>query len=109
MQVHDHPRAGCPRRGQRAPAERRVEVVGVHDPRAGAPDGRRDLLGLEAAAQQPGRRAGAAERGGIALEQFGVFSQALAQQPQEVGDGALLAARRAIAVVQDEDHGRGLT
>ena len=47
------------RRGQRAPAERGVEVVGVHDPRAGAADGVRDLVGPQAAAQHRRPRRGA--------------------------------------------------
>ncbi len=105
VQVQDDARARGARRRQRAPAERRVDVVRVDDARAGAPHGRRDLVRVQPAAQHPRRRASAAERGGVALEQLDVLAQVLAHEPREVLDHALLAAGRAVAVVQDEDHG----
>ena len=56
MQVQDDPRAGRARRGERAPAQRRLDVVGVDDARAGALDGVGDLGRAEAAEQQPAGR-----------------------------------------------------
>ncbi len=105
MQVQHDARAGLPRRGEGAPAERRVDVVGVHDPGPGAADGVRHVLGGEPALQQPGRRAPVAERRGVAREHLRLLAQVLADQPREILDRALLAAREAVAVVQEEDHG----
>ena len=105
MEVHDDACAGRPRGRQCAPAEGGIDVVGVHDARARPANGGRDLLGRQSAAQHPGGRAPAAEHGRVALQQLDVLAEALARQPQEVRDGALLAAGGAVAVVQDEDHG----
>ena len=93
VQVGDHAGAGVARRGERAPAEGRVEVVGVDDPRPGAAHGARDLVGREAAAQHAGRRAAAAEQRRVALQQLGVLAEVLAHQPQQILDGTLLARR----------------
>ena len=60
MQVQHDPRARRAGGGQRAPAERRRRVVGVHDARAGAPDGVRDLA--PAAARRPAGPSAAAPR-----------------------------------------------
>ena len=106
VQVQDRPRAGRPRRRQRAPAERRVEVVRVDDPRARAPHRRGDVVGCQPAAQQPAAARRAAERRAVALQHLGVLAQVLAHEPREVLDHALLAAGRAVAVVQEEDHER---
>ena len=61
MQVQDDAGARAARGGQGAPAERRVDVVGVHDAGAGAPHGGRDLGGSQATAEQARRRARATE------------------------------------------------
>ena len=55
--------------------------------------------------QQPARRGAAAERRRVALEHLRVLAEVLPDQPREVGDRALLAAREPVAVVQEEDHG----
>ena len=107
MQVQHDARARRPRGGQRAPAEGRVDVVRADDARAGAAHGGGDVVGLQAAAQQRHGRARAPQRGAVALEQLDLLAQVLAQQPLQVLDGALLAARDPVAVVQEEDHGRG--
>ena len=105
MEVQDDARAGLARRGESAPAERRVDVVGVHDARAGAAHRLPHLLGPEAAAQEPGRRAARRQRRGVALEHLDVLAEVLADQPREVLDGAFLPAGDAVAVVQEQDHG----
>ena len=92
-------------RRQRAPAEGGQEVVGVHDPRAGAADRVGDLLRAPPAAQEP--RGGAARGrcvGAVALEELDLLAEVLAREPGEVADDALLPAGDAVAVVQDEDH-----
>ena len=60
----------------------------------------------------PARRAAARpppargrDRGAVALQHLRVLAEVLAHEPREVLDDALLAARRAVAVVQEEDHG----
>ena len=58
VQVQHDARARLARGGERPPAERGVDVVGVHHAGAGALDGVRDVLGLEAAAQEPEPRRG---------------------------------------------------
>ena len=63
-----------------------------------------DLLGRQAAAEQPGRGARAADRRAVARQQPRVLAEVLAHEPEQVLDDALLAARRAVAVVQEEDH-----
>ena len=105
MQVQDDAGAGLAGGGQRAPAERRVDVVGVDDPRAGAADRLPHLLGPEPAAQQPGGGAALGERGGVALEHLDVLAQVLADQPRQVLDRAFLPAGDPVAVVQEQDHG----
>ena len=57
VQVQDRPRAGAAGRGQRAPAEHRMEVVGVDDVGPQAPHRRRHLVGLDPAAEQRPRAA----------------------------------------------------
>ena len=104
MQVQDGAGAGLAGGGERAPAERRVEVVGVHDARAAAAHGVADLLRRQPAAQQAGRGARATELRAVAREQLRLLAEVLAHEPLEVGDDALLAAGRAVAVVQEEDH-----
>jgi hypothetical protein len=65
----------------------------------------RDVLRRRPAAQQTGGRPAVAERGRVALEHLRVLAELLADQPLQVRDGALLAARQAVSVVQQQDHG----
>ena len=104
VEVQDDARAGLLRRGERAPAERRVDVVGVDDPRAAAPHRVAHLVRSEPAAQQPRRGLAAGQRRGVVLEHLGVLAELLADQPREVLDRALLATGDAVAVVQEQDH-----
>jgi hypothetical protein len=57
--------------------------------------------------QQAKRRTAATDSLRVPLEQLSRDAQVLAHQPQQVLHRALLAPRRAVAVVQDEDHARG--
>ena len=107
MQVQHDARARLARRRQRAPAEGRVEVVGADRARARAAHRGGHVVGRQAAAQQGDRRARAPERRAVARQQLDLLAQVLAREPQEVLDRALLAPRDAVAVVQEEDHGRG--
>ncbi len=104
MQVQDDARALGAGRRQCPPPEGGQEVVGVDDPRAGASDRVGDLLGVAPAAQEPGGGTGAAVVGAVALEELHLLAEVLAREPGEVADDALLPARDAVAVVQDEDH-----
>ena len=104
MEMQHDARARLARRRKRAPAQRGLDVVGVHHARAGAPHGRGDVLRREAAAQQPERRPPAAEQRRVALEHLGLLAQLRPHQPCEVLDRALLAAGHAVAVVEQEDH-----
>ena len=107
VEVEHDTGARAPGRGERAPAERRVDVVRVDDAGAGAPHGGRDLVRVQAAREHPRRRLRAAERGRVALEDLGVLAEVLADEPREVLDDAFLAAGHAVAVVQEEDHAAG--
>ena len=104
VQVQHHPRSGLARRGEGAPAERGVEVVGVHDARTGAADRPRHLVGVEATAHEARGRARPADPGRIALQQLGILAQLVAHEPEEIVDRLLLAAGGSIAMVQEEDH-----
>ena len=64
-----------------------------------------DLARAQAAAQQAERRVAAADVRRVALEHLDVLAQVLADQPREILDRPLLAARMAIAVMQQQDHG----
>ena len=72
---------------------------------------RRTAAATSSGARPPRSSATAARErpsvGAVALEQLDLLAQVLAHEPQEVLDRALLAARDAVAVVQEEDHGRG--
>ena len=76
----------------------------MHHARAAQADGAGDLVGVQAAAQQAERRAATAQLGRGAREQLGRLVELLADEPQQVLHGALLAAGRAVAVVQEQDH-----
>jgi hypothetical protein len=105
VQVQDDPRALSAGRGQRARAERRVEVVRVDDACARAPNRTHHRIGVVAAAQQMscGRRGRGRPR--VALEHLDRLAEVLAHEPGEVADRALLPALGAVAVVDEEDHG----
>lgn len=106
VQVQHRPRARRARRRQRPPAERRVQVVRVHDARAAAPHGVGDLRRRQATAEQPGSGAGAADRRAVARQQPHLLAEVLAHEPQQILDRTLLAAGRPVAVVQQQDHSR---
>ena len=108
MEVQHDARAGLARRGERAPAERRVDVVGVDDAGAGAPDRLAHLLGARARRAAAPRRPGAGRASDESRSSTSTSSaEMLADQPREVLDGALLATGHAVAVVQQQDHVRG--
>jgi hypothetical protein len=100
------PRPGRAGRGERAPAEQRVDVVGVHDAYAVLADRAGDLLRVAAAGEQPGGGLGRAQPLARALEHLDRVASA-GEQRRQVSDRALLTADRAVAVVQDEDHTGG--
>ena len=104
MQVQHHARAGLARRRQRPPAEPRQNVVGVHDPRAAAPHRVGDRGRPQPAAQHARRRPRRAESLRVALQHGRLLAELGADQPREVLDRALLAAGRAVAVVQEQDQ-----
>ncbi len=64
----------------------------------------RHLVGSQAAAQHARRGARAAEQGRVALEQLCLLAEMLADEPQKILDGLLLAAAAAVPVVQEQDH-----
>jgi hypothetical protein len=64
------------------------------------------LAGVEAAAQQPEGRSASAELARGSREQLAVLAETLAHEPEQVVDDALLPARRAVSVVQKENHPR---
>src|SRR5204863_5361755 len=89
---------------ERARPEARVQVVRVDDARTRAPDRDGDVLGVEAAAQQPARGPCATELRGVALEQLGLLAELLAHERHQLLNGPLLAAWRAVAVVEKQDQ-----
>ena len=82
MQVQHDARAGGARRGERAPAEGRVEVVRVT---TRAPV-RRTAAATSSGASPPRSSADgrprAPQRGAVALQQLGFLAELLAHQPQ---------------------------
>ncbi len=104
MQVEHDARARRARRGERAPAQPGLDVVGVHDARAGALDRVGHLGGAEPAGEQPAGGVARGELRGLALEDLGVLAELLADQAGEVLDRLLLPAGDPVAVVQQEDH-----
>ena len=105
VQVQHRPRARRARGRERPPAERRVQVVRVDDPRAGAPHGVGDLLGRQAAAEQPGRRAGAADRRAVARRAAARPRRgARARATADPSTARSSPPGRPVAVVQEQDH-----
>ena len=104
MQVQHDPRPGGSRRRQRPPPETRMQVVRVHDPRRAEAYRLADLGGPYPAPQQSGPRRRTRKRARAAREQLRRLAQLLAHEPHQVLHNALLAAGRAIAVVQEQDH-----
>jgi hypothetical protein len=82
-----------------------VDVVGVHDPGAGAAHGRADLFRPQPAAQQADRGVARRDLGRAALEHLDLLAKVLADQPLQILHRPLLPARMAVAVVQQQDHG----
>ena len=102
VEVEHRAGAGRAGRGQRAPAEQRMDVVGVDDVGAQAAHGAPDLVGVQPAGGQRSCRRDPADLGARALYQLdGV--PAGAQQGHQVGDRALLASLEAVPVMQQQD------
>ena len=104
VQVQHDTRSGLARRRQRTPAERWIEIVRMHHTRTAQPHRPRHVLGVQSPPQQPGRRAAPAQCRRVPLQQLRLLSQLLAHERHQVRDHALLAARGAVAVVQEQDH-----
>jgi hypothetical protein len=68
VQVKNRPRASCPSRSQRPPAEERVKVVRVHHLRVHAPNGGGHLIWIEPAGQHAVGRGGTPSRLARSLE-----------------------------------------
>ncbi len=90
--------------GERPPAERGEQVVGVDDAGAAPPDLGGHLAGVEPAPCQARRGCDAAEPARIAREQLGALSELVADEREQALDDPLLATGGAVAVVQEEDH-----
>ena len=82
MQVQDDARARGARGGEAAPAEHRVDIVGVDDVGARAADGRGDVVRVDPAAQHRHGRPTAAEDGRVAFEHLDLLAQPLAREPR---------------------------
>jgi hypothetical protein len=108
VQVQDDPGAGPGGGLQRAPAEQRMDVVGVNHLGAELDDGTADRVGRKAASGHRRRGAEAAEIGARTLQQPDRMAVAR-QHLDQIRDGALLAAARAIPVVEHQDAHRRLT
>ena len=119
VQVHHDPCARGARRRQRTPAEGRMDVVRVHHPCSRTTHHIPHFARVDTSAQQPhgglstARRPAAAlgGQGGIPRrrlprQQLGGLAHPLAHQPHQFVHHALLTPRRAVAVVQEEDHVR---
>jgi hypothetical protein len=78
--------------------------VRVYDPRTGPPHGIEHGLRAQAAADEARGGRGAAQRGRVPLHERGRLPQVLLGEPAQVVDRALLAARRPVPVVEEEDH-----
>jgi hypothetical protein len=83
-----------------------MEVVGVQYAGPGPADRSSDLRGIEAPTQKADRSAPATDRPRVPVEQLCLLAQVLPDEPQQILDRALLAAGRAVAVVQDKNHAR---
>jgi hypothetical protein len=105
MQVQHHPCAGGSRSGQRSPAEGRIEVMSVYDTRSSEPNRFAHVPRVQPSPQQSESGTSATELGRVAREQLGGLAQVLADEPHQVLHHPLLAARRSVAVVEEQDHG----
>ena len=106
MQVQDDAGARRAGRGEPAPAEGRVHVVGVDDVGTGAAHGGGDVVLVDAATQHRDGGTPAPQHGRVALEHLDVLAELLAHEPRDLLDRTLLAAGRPVAVVEEEDHRR---
>ena len=82
-----------------------MHVVRVDDVRPQPAHGPADRGGVESPAKQPERRLPASERVARALEHLDLVAAA-AEQRGDLGDGALLASGRPVAVVEEQNHAR---
>ena len=106
VEVQDSLRARRAGGGQRAPAEHRVQVVGVDHFGSQQPGRAGDLVGVEPAAQHCPRGASASGIPARALEHLDDVPPAV-EQTRNVANRPLLAAEQAVAVVDQQDaHGQ---
>ena len=105
VEMEQCPRARGLGRGERAPPQRRMDVVGVHDLRAQPAYRAANRVGIESPAEQAERRLPASERVARALEHLDLVPAA-AEQRGDLGDRALLASGGPVAVVEEQDHAR---
>ncbi len=99
VQMQHHARALRACRRQRAPAERGMQIVGMHDTRAAEAHRAFDFARLEAPAQKPDRRTCARAPGRVAGHELGGLAEPLTHERHEILDDTLLATGAAIAVV----------
>jgi hypothetical protein len=90
-----------------ARAERRIEVVRVNDARSTQPNRLDHLLRVQPSSQQSQSGTDGPLLRGVAREQLGGLANVLANEPHQILDDPLLATRRSIAVVEEQDHGAG--
>src|SRR5205085_4976992 len=100
VQVQDDAGARLPGSCERTPPEGWVEVVRVHHAGARATDRVVNVVRAKPAAQKAGCGSAPSHQRRVTLQQLGFFSEVLADQPHQVGNGPLLPARRAIAAVK---------
>ena len=103
MQVEHDPGARLARGLERAVAEQRVDVVEVGDGRAELAHGARDLVRVVAAAQHGARGVGRARSPPSGARARRAGCRRARARPSCSVDRALLAARVAVGVVDDED------
>jgi hypothetical protein len=104
VQVENHARALPARGGEPTPPEQGQQIVGVEDPRPGHAHRLCDILWVETPSKEAGGGARSAELARVACEQLHGLSEALADKLHQFVHDALLSTRRAIAVVQEENH-----
>ena len=82
-----------------------MEIVRVHHVGLDSSDGSRHVLGIDPTGEHGAARRRAAERVARALEELDVVAVA-SHQTRDVRDRALLAALKAVAVMEQEDAQR---
>jgi hypothetical protein len=101
VKVQHDARAGLPGGGKRPPAERRLQVVGVHDSRAGAADRPRDLVGSQSAVQDPRGSDSGREPGGITLQGRDLLTELSTQNFSQLARRLLFTPRDAVSMMKE--------